>query len=320
MELIFKIVVGVLLLLFFTQCVRKKAAEPNLQNWLDGHFPGRFQVLSTQTDDAIRNLSFKVKKSVVVEAADTMVQSLVRWDLRQPDLKLTNEGVIAQFERPAGEWEDAQSFLKTLKKNGFENISISVRNGRAVVLVFEEPTPERRHKRILQLEKALAEWPVSSNYDKELAFMDTTASEKDFGDFVALAYWEQADVPYQKQKVISVFCPYNDTFSAAEMGQTWGFNTGSDRFHIFYKKVREELEKWTERHFKNELEPVFEMIEVRQSGEAPLLLIFKIPFVDKSAESNGSDDSHLGYFIIEFDVDGQEVKAIRQLDETPEEE
>jgi hypothetical protein len=232
MSLLVKLIVGGLLLLVFAQCNCKKTAAPNLQNWLDGHFPGRFQVLSTQADDAIRNLSFKTKKSVVAEAADTMVQSLVLWDARQPDLKLTAVGVAAQFERAAMEWKDAQLFYRTLKMNGFENMTVSVSDGEAVVLTFEEPTPVRRHERLFQLEKALADWPVSMNYTKKLAFMDTVGLVQDFGGFVPLTYWVQEDAAYRKQLLFSVTCNYNAPFSAAELEALWEFNLDSDRFTV----------------------------------------------------------------------------------------
>lgn len=312
--------VGLFLLLLFTQCSRKKTAAPNLPDWLENHFPGRFQVLSTQADDAIRNLSLKMKKSVVAEAADTMVQSLVRWDARQPDLKLTTEGVKAQFERAAEEWKDAQSFYKILKMNGFENISISVRDGEAVILAFEEPKPERRHELLFQLEKAHADWPQANNYDKELVFMDTVGGGNVVGDFVPLTFWMREEVTYRKKMLFSVGCKYNEPFSAAALEQAWMFNTDSDRFSVFYEKVRVELEKWTAIHFKKKITPEFELVEVGQSGPSPILLQFKIPASENPSESGDSVQSPNGYFMVDFDVDAQGVSKISHTNLSPEEE
>lgn len=65
------IAVSVLIL----RCTRRETATDTLEYWLEKHFPGRFGLLDTQTEDPIRNLSFQVKRSVVADKSDPLVLS-----------------------------------------------------------------------------------------------------------------------------------------------------------------------------------------------------------------------------------------------------
>lgn len=71
MGLLFKIAALALILLIFAYCFRKKNSNPNLKSWLEEQYRGRFVVLDTQMSDPIKNLSFKVKNSVVAEKGGT---------------------------------------------------------------------------------------------------------------------------------------------------------------------------------------------------------------------------------------------------------
>lgn len=302
------LLLGLLAILFY-QCKRKKAPVTDLQAWLETHYQGRFQVVSTTTDDAIRHLSFKVKKSVVAEAANPMVQAVFRWDKREQDLGLTTAEVDTAFANAAVEWQDATALYAVLKKHGFENTAVSIRKGMAVVLVFAEPTPQVRHEQLFRFEKALADWPAADRYDKELAFMEPSEWGREFQETVPLTYWEPSGLHYRKHLVFNVFCQHDRPFSAKELGRAWAFNTQGDRFLVFLEKAREAMNSWAEQHYKKPYH-LLEMSEYDPGGPGSTSLKFKFPFTDQPVESLDADISPDGYFVVDFDIDKQAVVAV----------
>lgn len=297
-----------LLVFPFYHCKRKKT--PDLQAWLEHRYQGRFQVISTTTDDAIRNLSFKVKKSVVAEVANPMIQAVFRWDLRAVDLGLTTAEVDGAFANAATEWQDATALYEALKKHGFENMAVSIRKGAATVLVFAEPRPEARHEQLLMLEKALTDWPAASSYDKTLAFIEASELGKEFQEIVPLSYWQPSNIHYRKHLVFSAFCRYDRPFSAKELEQEWTFNTEGDRFLAFLEKAEQAITTWATEHYKKP----YHLLNVTESdlgGQGSTSLKFKFPFTDRPTDNPDAEVAPDGYFVVDFDIDKQAAGAIK---------
>jgi len=306
----FKVLLLGLLALLFYQCKRKKAPTADLQTWLEIPYPGRFQVLSTTTDDAIRNLSFKVKKSVVAEAANPMVQALLRWDMQAEDFGLTTDEVDGAFANAAAEWQDATAFYEALKKHGFENMAVGIRKGAATVMVFADPTPEARNEQLLNLEKALADWPAASKYDKVLAFVEASELGKDFQGIVPLTYWQPSGDHYRKHLVFSVFCRYDRPFSARELEREWAFNTEGDRYLVFLEKAEQAMKAWAKEHYKKPYH-LHNVMESDLGGDGSTRLKFKFPFTNQPTENTDAEFSPDGYFVVDFDIDKQAVGAVK---------
>lgn len=307
MKNMLKVLVLGLLVFPFYQCKRKKT--PDLQAWLEHRYQGRFEVISTTTDDAIRNLSFKVKKSVVAEVANPMVQAVFRWDLRAVDLGLTAAEVDGAFANAATEWQDATALYEVLKKHGFENMAVSIRKGAATVFVFAEPSPEARHEQLVKLEQALADWPAASSYDKALALMEASEFDKEFQEIVPLSYWQPSNIHYRKYLIFSVSCRYDRPFSANELEREWAFNTEGDRVLVFLEKARHAMKTWAMAHYKKP----YHLLEVTESdwgGQGSTRLKFKFPFTDRPHENSDAEVSPDGYFVVDFDIDKQEVVKV----------
>ncbi len=294
-----------LLVLPFSACFRKKAAISNLQNWLDKHYPGRFEVLSTGPDDAIQNLSFKVKRSLVAEKANPLVQTQLKWDKRQPDFDLTTAMVDSAFAQTKTTLDDAQDLHRRLKEKGFEKIAVGIKKWTVVVLLFEEPTDENRHRLLSQLELVFGSWPKSSTYDKQILLMEAAAQDSLPGEILALSYFLEGDGLYERQALYSLQLPHSQVFEAAELHEDWMYNTQNEQFSKVPDKAKSALETWAKQQVK---QPYFlmETIESEQISLQPLRFRFRFPFTDKSHEEAVSQSRYVevdGHFSVDYDVD-----------------
>lgn len=308
LKFLLKALVVALLVLPFTACFRKKAGSRNLQQWLDKHYPGKFEVLSTSTDDAIRNLSFKVKTSLVGEKANPLVQYYIKWDKRAPDLNLTTDLVDTAFAQAASYYQDARELLQILQAQGLEPPCVSLKNGTATILLFHEPTVEFRAQCLASIEKAFQAWPKSGSYDKEILLMEKAAQAGTAGEILPISYF--MDRQYLKAVTYRFQLPYNQPFSGENLGENWSFNTASDQFAAAHEKARKAMETWAAQHYGK---PYFVMdtSEFEQTSEKPLRYRFKFAFTHHEQPENSTDYVEPdGYFVVNFDIDKNEALKI----------
>jgi hypothetical protein len=186
---IFRLALAGLFFILTFGCFQKKKAAPNLADWLEIHFPGRYEIVDTWTDDVMLNLSFKVKESVIADRSDSLLQIQVKYDKRTADLGLSPGAIDTLFETAKIELADARSLFATSQTAGFQKFSASIRHGDAVVLIFEKPSPENRKRVLPILQKAISDWPSAKNYGLTVAFMEPDFYQTEFTDIVPLKHW-----------------------------------------------------------------------------------------------------------------------------------
>jgi hypothetical protein len=282
MKTFFKILIGVggLLILLFTQC-RKKPKTPDISDWLEKEYPNRYEVLATYTDDIIRNLSFSIKHSIVAEKSNPMVQTKLHWNANFEDLKLTKGIVDSSFMNAKSDYEDAQSLYKILHNQGLTNISLSIKNGSAMVMIFAEPTPEHRKKSLELLEPCFNQWAKTADYDISISYEEPSEKDKHFKEIVPLLYWHQSSAQYMGMMLYSTFSLAEKVFSAKEMDKYWAYNTESNRFSKCIEHAQKEAEKWASEHIKRPI-TFLETSEFTQNEKNTVLVNFKFPFIYQS--------------------------------------
>lgn len=308
LKFLLKLLVVGLLALPFTACFRKKAGSRNLQQWLDRHYPGKFEVISTSTDDAIRNLSFKVKTSLVAEKANPLVQANIKWDKRAPDLNLTMGLVDTAFAQAETYFQDAQELLQILKTQGLERPCVSLKNRTATVLLCQQATEEFRQQCLAKIEKACRLWPKSGEYDKEILLMEKAAQANIPGEILPISFF--MDRQYLKAVTYRFQLPYNQDFGGENLNENWSFNTASDQFTTAHEEARKAMETWAAQHYGK---PYFLMdtSEFEQTSEKPLRYRFKFAFTHQEQPENSTDYVEPdGYFVVDFDMDKNEALAI----------
>lgn len=312
MEYLFKIGIIGLLVLVFTNCYRMKTNEPTLSDWLEEHYPGRFQVLSTNTTNPIRNLSFKVKKSVVAERSDTLVQALVGWDQRDAELGLTTTQIDHLFANAALEIQDARTLFQKLEAGGFKNMATGIHDKIASVLIFDEPTAERRQENLDRLEKAFADWSAADKYDKELLFLEPVEYGKHFQEIAPLSFWAQSTGQYMKYVIFQLFCPYTRPFIAEDLKQDWTFNTLSSRFSDYFDQAQKAATTWAQEHLERPV-TLQDISENSQDGKDPALMIFQFSFVNTLSEGENSTEEVDGKIMVRFNLDTQSIETVERL-------
>lgn len=317
MGLVLKILVAGLLMLSVSACFRKKPGIGNLKDWLEMHYPGRFEVLSTGPDDAIRNLSFKVKKSLVAEKSDPLVQVQLKWDKRETGFGLTTAKVDSAFAQAKTFSKDAYELLSLLKKQGFDNMAAGIQNWTAMVLLFETSTPESRQERLRQLENAFSAWPKSGSYGKEVLLMEPAVKTELPGEILPLSYFLDGNGQFRKQATYSFYLPQNQELETENAAEIWQYNTLNDQFSPVFEQARSAMEAWAK---KNVRQPYFlmETSEYEEISQQPLQYRFKFPFTDENqaeAASNGIYVEQDGYFSVVFDLEKNEAVKIEIIRE-----
>lgn len=236
------------LLLF--NCTRRKKAPGNISDWLELHFPGRFVVLDTRISDPIKNLSFKVKKSVIAEKSDSLLQIFVTWDKRDPELGLSVTEIEQQFDRARSTLADARQLLALIKQAKLTNVSVSIWNGDAQVLVFKEPTPAQRKQVLLAMKPVLQSWDKSGQYKCRLIFMEPSTLGVEFGEIVPVTHWTRPDSWQARQSLVNLEIKPDVDFDVNQLNQQWLFNTDADRLLVWLDKSRPIAEQWASGHLK----------------------------------------------------------------------
>jgi hypothetical protein len=291
--------------LFFC-CGRKKKAAPNISDWLELHFPNRFDVVETQISDPIRNLSFKVKTSIVAEKADPLSQIEIKWDKRKPDLGITATAIDSLFETSRRELADARDLLALLRNAGFEKSAASIRNGDATVLLFENPSAENRKRALNALKTAFSGWPAAPNYGLWISFMEPASFQAEFTDIVPLTHWLRPDRWQSSKTVVYLGVAAGYEFDVRKLGEEWLFNTESERAGQWVEQAWPVAEQWAATHFQKKvvLEP---QTEFYPWGDT-LGMRMKIPF--KFAEN----EPRAGYISVDFLLDGEVFKNLKVVD------
>ena len=230
----------------FVSCQKKKTSNPGLEQWLEDHFPGRFQIVATENDDAIRNLSFKVKRSIIAEKSAPEVQAQFKYDLRQPGLGLDPAEVEEAFVSARQYWNDASALSKAWQNAGNFPASVGARNGRISLVFYVEPSAAARHDCLDPLKKALQNWkPASSGYD-----LFVWLSEPGTPGAAILPLKDQLETigAGRKDLVFSLLVQLDEPFQISKLEKEWIFNPDSERFSRYLEQSRQAAAEWLQAH------------------------------------------------------------------------
>lgn len=232
-------------------CSRKKKSPENLSQWLEVNFPGRYEVVETQIANPLRNLSFKVKKSVVADKTDSLLQVQIGWDKRQPDLDLAGLQIDSLFAEAKTELDKSRELLQWVKTGTPKPISVSVRYGVAYIFVFEEPTPENRRLVLSQLQKVISKWfDKNEQRGLEVHFMEPETYQTEFGNIVPLKMWIRPDIWIRRKTIVSLVVDDTTGFSLEKAEKQWQLSIDSDRALSWVNKAYPQAQNWALKHIK----------------------------------------------------------------------
>ncbi len=297
---LFRLVLAGLFFILAFGCFRKKKDTPNLADWLEKHFPGRYEIVDTWTDDAIRNLSFKVKESVIADRSDSLLQVLVKYDKRDADLGLSPGEIESRFESAKLELSDARSLFAAFQAIGFQKISVGIRHNIAVVLIFEEPSPEHRKQVLPILQKAISSWTAAKKYGLKVAFMEPEFFQTEFMEIIPLKHWVRRDRWQSQKMVVSLNLDAGYVFDLKKMGKAWQFNIESDKLLEMLERARPIAQRWAEERFQRKLfvQPISEDAPLHEKLGARL----KFSFAETVAENTRAFCHVEGDYLLDEDV------------------
>lgn len=232
-------------------CSRKKKTPENLAQWLEAHYPGRYEVVETSIADPIRNMSFKAKKSIVCVKGDSLLQIQIAWDKRDANLGLSGFNPDSSFAQAKNELDKSRQLLQWVKAATDKKISVSVRYGVAYIFVFEEPSPENRKLVAAQLAAPVSQW-LETTYQQGLAihFMAPEVYRTEFEDIVPLKVWIRPDIWLKRKMIISLFVEETKDFSTKKAEKLWQLNLHADKILQWTEKAYPIAQNWARSHIK----------------------------------------------------------------------
>jgi hypothetical protein len=214
-------VLGLIFMVF--RCTRKSKGMDGLEAWLENAFPGRFVILQTNMADPIKNLSFKVKNSIIAERSDSLVQIQLKWDKREKDLGLVSSEIAQLAERAQQQIREVKDFGNHLKKAGLTTFAYCTQHSDLVVLYFVEPTPQNRLNSLKTLEKAIKQWPEGANYSLSLFLIEPQRRDEVRLDGIfGMDHWINYKHEIVKKSTVYVKAPdMGENFQSTVLNQEW---------------------------------------------------------------------------------------------------
>lgn len=287
-----KILVLLAIVLFLFSCRQKKERIKNVEQWLDQHFPGQFMVVDTRMSDPIKNLSFKVKKSILAKKDAPLVQIEVKWDARVEGLELDKQEIIQQFEIAEQQFQTSQKALQDFKSAGFSNLSIGMRNDDYIILFFQEMTQNDLQAFAKQVMEAWINLDLSQGHYAWFGLMDPHASGELFGEFIPLKHWV-LDYKWQNEHTwFFLEVPPGEALKKIQAKASWKLNEGSLWMKEKALTFKPQIQKWALEKGKGQMK-LLEYI-VTEAGQQDMELIFKYPY---EVEADSSKTIHDYYYI-----------------------
>lgn len=307
MKFLIKAFIALCGFLLFTQCRRKPQAM-DIDRWLEIEYANRFEVLTTLSEDVIKNWSFGEKYSIVAEKSNPLIQASVYWDKHQKDLKLTRSMVESEFAKAHRAYEDAQSLYSLIHSSDLKDIAISIKEDVAMVLIFAEPTAKHRETSLSILEKCIVQWPRKSSYNIDVSYIEPAQKDIDFKNIVPLIYWTQSLADFKKNKLYGTTCPISQPFSASKVAKNWQYNIESNRLMACSDKAQKEAESWAKQHIKSPIE-FSDLIEYDNSSSLLPIVTMKFLFnyASQEEESVNTYKETDGSISLNYDVEQNKI-------------
>jgi hypothetical protein len=295
-------------LYMFAQC-RRKSQPLNIESWLEFSYPDRFQILQTNTADIIGNLSFSVKRTIIAESSNPLIQVKIMWDKREKDLALSRPKVDEAIAAAHRKYGDAQSLIDILKTSGLKDFSVSINEGVAMVLIFAEATRDHRQKTLTILEGCFAVWRKKQEYNVNISYVEPEVKGKDFEVYVPLIYWLQSESEFRKNNIYWTTCTYSETFSADKVSKKWVYNTDCDRFSTCLDDAQFHAETWARNNIKQPI-TISNLTKLDQTSPNINIINVKFPFtysLDSLQEGHVSYSEEEGSIVLNYDVENKKI-------------
>ena len=292
-------VLGMVVLLF--RCTRRAKTMDGLEAWLEHAFPGRFVVLQTNLADPIKNLSFKVKNSIVAERSDSLVQIQLKWDKRMSDLGLAQSEVGQLAERAQKQIKEVKELGDLLEKAGLTSFAYCTHLSDVVVLLFVEPTSQNRLNSLKTLEKAIKQWPEGAYYSLSLFLIKPQRhDEVRLNGIFGMDHWINYEHELLKKSTVYVRAlDMGQGFMASMLNKEWELCLDNDELTELMFSHKTTAASWGKTHIKKPF-IVMDLLEFENLKDG-LGVKVKYPFSFDAVES--SESTIHGYICADYVLD-----------------
>lgn len=287
-----------LLLLMFSlfSCFRKKTPPRNIEDWLEAHFPGRYDVLTSNLKMLDVMAQFKGEKlALVAEKADTCVQFLLDWQKGAESLGIDSAAVGRVHEAAKADVAAAREFYPVLKTAGLEKFSVGVVGRALYIQVFAEPEPALRDALLRRIKKALDERPEMPQTSIFIELMEPDAFETEFHEIIPQGHWQTGTGWQRQQKIMALDFERTAGTDIRALSRHWALNPESKRCGDYHAEAFRSAQEWANRSLK---QPFFlpedQLVSFELTEEGPPGIRYGFPYYDQPPAAD-SEAEPAGY-------------------------
>lgn len=298
-------------------CWENKSTRKNAQIWLDQNFPGKFEVLDTESAATWAKPDFDVSILYIGLKADPDVQFTLRWNKTRPDGKLQAAEVEEALQDAQRDAERARALLSCLKNKGLDKVQVGVSAGSVAVLLYAECTLPYRERVLGDLHAALQQWPEISAQSVRIFFMEENAFDPQAKAVVPKPLAFKQTTLQQANTVYYLDYEWTDKLTLSDLAEHLAVNAASARDSIYRMNAFEKVQAWALKNAPPGIQIESAQMVMTTVDEHKLRCIYyDFPFVleaKPAAPNTPGGSQNDGYINCIYDTDSGKTTDIRLI-------
>jgi hypothetical protein len=304
-------------LILLSGCIKKKEMKNDLSSWLETHFPGQLVIVENVVNLDLKNLYYKKTSTIVADKNDPEAQIMVTWFKQEDGLGINKEEIQSSMDDSRRDIAAARKISGMLKEKGLSQFSTGVIEMAAYILLYEDPTLEKRKQNLQIILSALDALPDHEQTSIWIEWMEPVVRGEYFNDIIPFGYWKRGGTYHEDKKILSLDFEWSPGLESEVLNTGWAINTGSERAMSFKEEAYMAAVKWAEKNVKAaKYIEKDQMIAVGPDEDDPMAIQFDFPYFESKPDTEklGFEESALGYINVSYQVDRKEISNIKASD------
>lgn len=305
------------LLISLFGCFQKKEKKNDLTTWLETNFPGQLTVESNVVDLNPISLFDNKKSSIVADIQDPAVQIIVTW-YKQPGLGITIDEIKTSLEDSRRDVKAARALFSALRARGLGHISVSVIDMAAYILIYEEPTAEKRKDYLGKILATMDSMPDHTQTSIWTEFMEPAIFQADFKDIIPRGYWSRGGTYHDQHKIMSHDFEWTPGLEVDILNTGWLFNSMSDRTTAYRQEAYAAALTWAQKNLPGTFYlEADQMVGIETDSTDLMVVKFHFPYFSSKPDTEvpGFEESALGFVSVSYQTDLKKAINIIKTEE-----
>ena len=290
----------------------------DLSSWLETHFPGQLVIVENLVNLDLKNLYYKKTSTVVADKNDAEAQIVVTWFREQDGLGITKDEVQTSIEDSRRDVAAARNLFNALKEKGLTHFSTGVIEMAAYILLYDDPTPEKRKQSLEIIVSTIDALPDHNQTSIWIEWMEPSVQGEYFNNIIPFGYWKRGGTYHEDKKILSLDFEWSEGLETEVLNTGWALNATSERALGFKEEAYQAAVTWAAKNLKAaKYIEKDQMIRVGPSEDDQMSVEFDFPYFKEKpdTEAVGFEETSLGYVSVSFQTDRKVVTNIKVSEE-----